>query len=360
LHRNVHEPTGLEAEQGARTFSSESVDGVEAADQFCVARWRSMSVAFDEFGRPFIILKEESRKRRLKGLEAHKANILAATSVSRILRSSLGPKGMDKMLVSPDGDVTVTNDGATILDDMDVQHQIGRLLVDLSKAQDSEIGDGTTGVVVLAGALLEQAQELLDKGIHAIRIAKGFEAAAQVAVAHLETISDVFEFSWENKEPLIKTAMTTLGSKIVTSFKRKLAEIAVDAVLSVADLERKDVNFDLIKMEGKTGGALSDTVLVKGIILDKEMSHPQMPSELKDVKIALLTCPFEPPKPKTGTKLDITSAADYEKLFAREQQYFIDMVDKCKKAGTDLVLCQWGFDDEANHLLLQKSTHVFF
>jgi T-complex protein 1 subunit epsilon len=176
-----------------------------------------------------------------------------------------------------------------------------------------------------------------------------------IAVKHLEEISDTFEFSKEHHEPLIRTAMTTLGSKIVNMYHRQLAEVAVNAVLSVADLERKEVNFDLIKMECKVGGTLEDTCLVRGVILDKHMSHPQMPSSIENCKIALLTCPFEPPKPKTGTKLDITSAADYEKLFEQEQKYFTDMVDKCKASGADLVLCQWGFDDEANHLLLQKS-----
>lgn len=261
---------------------------------------------------------------------------------------------MDKMLVSADGDVTVTNDGATILEDMDVQHQIGKLLVNLSKSQDDEIGDGTTGVVVLAGALLEEAQKLLNKGVHPIRISKGFDQAVGVAVKHLTDISDTFEFSKDNIEPLVQTAMTTLGSKIVNRFHRPLAEIAVNAVLDVADLDRKDVNFDLIKLQGHVGGSLDETLLVKGIIIDKSMSHPQMPKKLKNAKLALLTCPFEPPKPKTGTKLDITSAEDYEKLFESEQRYFVDMVDLCKNSGADIVLCQWGFDDEANHLLLQK------
>ncbi|SPQ96061.1 T-complex protein 1 subunit epsilon [Plasmodiophora brassicae] len=310
-------------------------------------------MAYDEYGRPFIILREQQRTQRKHGLEAHKANILAARAVTNIMRTSLGPKGMDKMLVSPDGDVTVTNDGATILDKMEVQHQIAKLLVDLSKSQDDEIGDGTTGVVVLAGALLQQAEKLLDKGVHPIRIAKGFEIAARLAVRHLETICDTIEFDADNIEPLVQTASTTLGSKIINRYQRKMAEIAVRAVLSVADLERRDVNFDLIKVEGKVGGKLEDTMLVEGIVLDKDMSHPQMPKHLSDVKIALLTCPFEPPKPKTGHKLDIKSVEDYNKLFELEQKYFVDMVEKCKASGASIVMCQWGFDDEANHLLLQ-------
>lgn len=262
--------------------------------------------------------------------------------------------GMDKMLVSPDGEVTITNDGATILQQMDVEHCVARLLVDLSQSQDNEIGDGTTGVTVLAGALLEQAEKLLEKGLHPVRISEGFELASEVAFRHLETISDRVEFTAANTLPLIDTAMTTLSSKIINVYKRKMAQIAVDAVLSVANLDTKDVNFDMIKMEGKAGGRLEETELIHGIVIDKEFSHPQMPKTLKDVKMCILTCPFEPPKPKTKHKLDITSKDAYERLFAREQEYFHSMVKRCKDSGANLVICQWGFDDEANHLLLQN------
>mmetsp|Transcript_6126 Transcript_6126/g.11305 ORF Transcript_6126/g.11305 Transcript_6126/m.11305 type:complete len:548 (+) Transcript_6126:71-1714(+) len=314
----------------------------------------SQSIAFDEYGQPFIILREQDKQKRLRGKDAHKANILAARSVAQILRSSLGPRGMDKILVSGDGDVTVTNDGATILQKMDVTHEIGKLLVELSKSQDDEIGDGTTGVVVMAGALLEEAEKLLDKGIHPIRIAQGFEDACQIAVDHLESISDTVPWNEKKLDALYETASTTLGSKIISRFNKQMAKIAVDAVLSVADLKRKDVNFELIKVEGKVGGRLEDTMLVDGVVLDKEMSHSQMAKEIKDAKIAILTCAFEPPKPKTKHKLDITTSEAYKELYAREQKYFKDMVQKCKDSGATLVLCQWGFDDEANHLLLQN------
>jgi T-complex protein 1 subunit epsilon len=259
---------------------------------------------------------------------------------------------MDKLLVSQDGDVTVTNDGATILDNMDVEHQIAKLLVELSKSQDDEIGDGTTGVVVLAGALLEQSLSLLDKGIHPTRISSGYEKACEIAVKELQRISDTISFSEENLEPLTTTAMSTLNSKIVNRHKRQFAEICVKAVLSVADLKRKDVNLELIKVEGKPGGKLEDTCLVQGIVVDKDMSHPQMDKEIKDAKIAILTCPFEPPKPKTKNEMDIETVEDYEKLAKLEQQYFVDMVKKVKDSGANLVLCQWGFDDEVNHLLM--------
>ncbi|KAI8441417.1 hypothetical protein MSG28_015027 [Choristoneura fumiferana] len=251
------------------------------------------AVAFDEYGRPFIILRDQDQQKRLTGLDALRSHISAARQIAGILRTSLGPRGLDKMMVSPDGEVTVTNDGATILKLMDVEHQIGKLMVQLAQS-----------------ALLEQASSLLDKGIHPIRIADGFEMAAATALQHLDSISEAFPVSQDTRENLIKVAMTTLGSK---------------AILTVADLEKRDVNFELIKVEGKVGGRMEDSLLVRGVVVDKTMSHPQMP---KDVKLAILTCPFEPPKPKTKHKLHDT--------------------------GATLAICQWGFDDEANHLLLSE------
>ena len=313
-----------------------------------------MALAFDDNGRPVLILREQEKKARLRGIDAHKAHILAARTVASTMRSSLGPKGLDKIIVDGDGGVTVTNDGATILQEMHVENEIGKLLVSLSKAQDDEIGDGTTGVVVLAGALLAQAEGLLDRGLHPIRIADGFERACEIAVAHLESQADTFAFSDEDKEPLVQTCMTSLGSKIVNRDLRHLAEICVDAVLSVADLERRDVDFELIKVVGKTGGSMAETQLIKGVVIDKQFSHPQMAKELTDAKIAILTCPFEPPKPKTKHKLNVRSADEFEKLYKQEQQYFTDMVAQVKASGATLACSQWGFDDEANHLLFQN------
>jgi len=290
----------------------------------------SGQLAFDEFGRPFIIVQDQESKQRLSGIEAHKSHILAAKTLANTLRTSLGPKGLDKIMVSPDGDITITNDGATIMDKMDVEHQIAKLMVQLSKSQDDEIGDGTTGVVVLAGALLEHAEKLLDRGIHPIRIADGYEMAAKVALQHLDTIADTFPIDLSNTEMLKQVARTTLGSKIVNRCHDQMAMIAVEAVLAVADMERKDVNFELIKVEGKVGGKLEDTMLVKGVIVDKDFSHPQMPKQLKDVKLAILTCPFEPPKPKTKHKLDVTSVEDYKKLREYEKEKFEEMVKQVR------------------------------
>lgn len=235
---------------------------------------------------------------------------------------------------------------------MEISNHVAKLLVELSKSQDDEIGDGTTGVVVLAGALLEQAADLIDKGIHPIRIADGYDQACEVAVARLDEISDEIKFSKDNTEELFRVAKTSLGSKIVSKAHDQFANIAVDAVLSVADLEAKDVNFELIKVDGKVGGSLEDTLLVKGVIIDKDFSHPQMPSEVKDAKLAILTCAFEPPKPKTKHKLDITSVEEFKKLQSYESGKFTEMIDQIKNTGANVVICQWGFDDEANHLLL--------
>ncbi|KAJ3100252.1 T-complex protein 1 subunit epsilon [Phlyctochytrium planicorne] len=310
-----------------------------------------VAYATDEYGRPFIIVRE-GKKSRIHGLEAQKSHILAARAVATILKTSLGPRGLDKILISPDGDITITNDGATILGQMEVEHQIAKLLVQLSKSQDDEIGDGTTGVVVLAGALLEQAEALLDKGIHPIRIADGFEKACNIAVARLDKAADVIPITKD--EVLLKTAKTSLGSKIVSKCHDLFAQMAVDAVLAVADLERKDVDFELIKIDGKVGGSLEDSKLVYGVVVDKDISHPQMVREIRDAKIAILTCAFEPPKPKTKHKLDITSVEEFKKLQNYEREKFEEMVGKVKQAGANLVICQWGFDDEANHLLMQN------
>ena len=279
---------------------------------------------------------------------------MAARTVASLLKTSLGPKGMDKMLVSPDGDVIITNDGATILEKMEIHHQTARLLAELSASQDNEIGDGTTGVVVLAGAILEQAQKLLDKGIHPLKIADGFEQACEIAVKKLSSIQEELDISKNNYEFLRKCAMTALGSKVVSKCQEHFADLAVRSVLHVADLERKDVNFDLIKIIAKAGGAIEDSQFIEGIVIDKDFSHPQMQKEIHDAKVVILTCPFEPPKPKTKHGLEIKTVEDYEKLQKMEQDYFIDMVQRVKDSGANVVLCQWGFDDEANHLLYQN------
>jgi len=208
---------------------------------------------------------------------------------------------------------------------------------------------------VLAGAILDQAQKLLDKGIHPLKIADGFEKACDIAVKKLDTIQEELNITKNSHQNLKKCAKTALGSKVVSSCQDQYAELAVQAVLHVADLERKDVNFDLIKIVAKAGGSLTDSEFIEGIVLDKDFSHPQMVKEIKDAKVCILTCPFEPPKPKTKHSLDIKSADDYRALYDMEQKYFTDMVKKVKDSGANVVLCQWGFDDEANHLLMHNN-----
>lgn len=206
----------------------------------------------------------------------------------------------------------------------------------------------------MAGALLEKSLDLIEKGIHPLRIATGFEKACEVAVKRVEEISKIVDILADDQTALKKAATTALGSKVVSSRKDQLAKISVDAVLAVCDLERKDVNFDLIKVEGKVGGKLEDTCLIQGIVVDKDFSHPQMPKQVKDAKMAILTCPFEPPKPKTKHKLDIRTGEDYKKLYEHEQKYFREQIRLIQESGANLVICQWGFDDEANHLLFQN------
>eukprot|EP00771_Trimastix_marina_P000034 gnl/Trimastix_PCT/1033.p1 GENE.gnl/Trimastix_PCT/1033~~gnl/Trimastix_PCT/1033.p1 ORF type:complete len:545 (+),score=214.62 gnl/Trimastix_PCT/1033:66-1700(+) len=314
----------------------------------------AQSAFVDEYGQPYIILKEQDKRERVRGIEALKANILASSSLTHTLRTSLGPRGMDKALVNRDGEVTVSNDGATILEQMEVEHPAARLIVDLSKSLDNDIGDGTTGVVVMAGAILEQIPALLDKGIHPTRIADGLERAAMEAARHLETIADRIEFTKENTAPLLQPAFTSLSSKLVNKCGDQFSRIAVDTVCSVADFERRDVNLDYIRLETKVGGKLEDSQLVKGLVIDKGMSHPQMAKTIEDARLAILTCPFECPKPKTKYGLEILTPEEYRELAEMEQKYYRDMVKLCKDCGANLIICQWGFDDEANYLLMRE------
>lgn len=314
-----------------------------------------MSLAFDEYGRPYLLVKEQSQKERTTGIEAQKLNINSALRVASVLKSSLGPRGMDKILTTPDNDVVVTNDGATILELMDIDDEIGKLMVELSKSQDDEIGDGTTGVVCFAGALLEQSIQLLDKGIHSSRISEGFEKACDIACKRLEEIAEPIGDAATKREFLLQTARSTLNSKVVNRDRDHFAEMCVDAVLSVADFDRSDVNMDLIKLESKAGGRLEESCLVSGIVLDKEFSHTQMSKILTNPKVAILTCPFEPPKPKSKHTVQISSAEAMGELHEQEQKYFLDQVKRVKDSGADMVICQWGLDDEANYLLFRNN-----
>jgi T-complex protein 1 subunit epsilon len=319
-------------------------------------------MAQDELGRPFIIVRDQSNKTQSSGLEALKSHIQAARQVSDILRTSLGPRGLDKILISPDGDINITNDGATILTEMQIENEIAKLLVELSKSQDDEIGDGTTGVVILAGALLDQALKLIEMGIHPIKVANGYEKASKILSNHLDEIADEIFIDRDNlsnnlleSSDLFKAAKTSLGSKIVNKNHNQFAKMAVESVLKVADLNRNDVDFELIKLQGKLGGSISNSKTINGVCIDKDFSHPQMPKIINNAKIAILSCPFEPPKPKTKHKLEISNVDEFKSLQNYESKKFTEMIELIKKSGANLVICQWGFDDEANSLLLSNN-----
>ncbi|MEM3427051.1 MAG: thermosome subunit beta [Nitrososphaerales archaeon] len=300
-------------------------------------------------GQPILILKEGSSE--AKGREAQRNNILAAKLIAEIVRSSLGPRGMDKMLVDSLGDVTITNDGATILKEIDVQHPAAKMLVEVAKATDNEVGDGTTSAVVLAGALLEKAEELIAKDVHPTLIVDGYRKAAAKALEALQNIS--IKISPEDRSWLIKVAKTSMQSKLVSKEAVDLANLVVDAVLAVA--EKKDsgykVDIDNIKVDKKAGGSLKDTRLIKGVVLDKEVVHAGMPKRVENAKIALINAPFEIEKTEFDAKLNITDPTMMKKFLDEENALLKSMVDKVVATGANVVICQKGIDDVAQHFL---------
>lgn len=304
-------------------------------------------------GLPVLVLKEGSQ--RTLGREAQKANIMAAKTLAETIRSSLGPKGMDKMLVSSFGDVTLTNDGATILKEMDVQHPAAKMLVEVAKAQDSEVGDGTTTAVVLAGELLRKAEELLDQDVHATIIVDGYEKAYDKAIESLNGMA--LDVDPMDKGMLVEVAKTSLIGKAVTAGNvEKIAELAVESVLQVAEKvgEKFKVDLDNIKVEKKEGESLNESILIKGILLDKEVVHPGMPKVVKDAKIALLDCPLEIEKTEISAKINITSPDQMRSFLEEESQMLKKMVNKIASVKANVVVCQKGIDDEAQHFLAKK------
>jgi len=300
-------------------------------------------------GQPILILKEGTT--RSKGREAQKRLILAAKIVADIVKSSLGPRGMDKMLVDSLGDVVITNDGATMLKEMEVEHPAAKMMVEVSKAQDAEVGDGTTTVVVLAGALLDKAEELIDKDVHPTIIIDGYKKAAAKALETLNKIA--VEVDPNNVELLKKVAETAMGSKLVAADREYLAELAVEAVLTVKEEVEGKIKIDIddVKVEKKPGGSLRDTQLVRGIVLDKEVVHSGMPKRVEKAKIALINCPLEIEKTEFDARINITSP-DQIKLFIEEENKMLrEMVDKIVSTGANVVFCQKGIDDIAQHYL---------
>ena len=303
-------------------------------------------------GMPVLILKEGSTQ--TKGRDAQKNNITAAKLVAEIVRSSLGPRGMDKMLVDTLGDVTITNDGATILKEIDVQHPAAKMMVEISKATDNEVGDGTTSVVILAGALIEKAEDLITKDVHPTIIVDGYRKSAQKAIEILNKIAQKIEGKDNNE--LLKIAKTSMQTKLVSKEADELAQIVVNAVLQVSDqLDSKyKVDIDDVKVEKKAGGSLRNTTLIQGIVLDKEVVHGGMPKRIENAKIALLNSALEIEKTEFDAKINISSP-DQMKMFLEEENRMLkDMVDKIKNSGANVVICQKGIDDIAQHYLAKS------
>ena len=305
--------------------------------------------AVTESGQPILILKEGTTQTR--GREAQRNNITAAKIVAEIVRTSLGPKGMDKMLVSSFGDVTITNDGATILKEMDIQHPAAKMLVETAKATDQEVGDGTTSVVILAGALLERAELLIDKNVHPTIIVDGYAKAAEKALEICEEVA--VPFKPDDKQMLKKLAMTAMASKVVSENREYLADLAVEAVLQIAEKTDSGYKVDIgdIKIEKKSGASITDTRLIRGVAIDKEVVHPGMPKRIEKAKIALLNCPLEIEKTEFDAKIHIESPEQMKAFLDEEARILKGMVEKIKEAGANVVFCQKGIDDMAQHFL---------
>ena len=298
---------------------------------------------------PVVLLKEGGSE--TKGRDAQKNNIAASKIIAEIVHSSLGPRGMDKMLVDSLGDVTITNDGATILKEIDVQHPAAKMLVEISKTTDNEVGDGTTSVVILAGSLLENAESLLDQDVHPTIIVDGYRKAGKMAKQFLNDISE--KISPNDKSILNKIAKTAMQTKLVRKDSDLLANIVVKSVLSVAEKEGEDyqVDIDDIKVEKKAGGSVKDSSIIEGIVLDKEIVHGGMPKKITDAKIALINTALEISKTETDAKINISNPQQMKSFLDEENRMLKTMVDKVIGSGANVVLCQKGIDDMAQHYL---------
>ncbi|UCG45972.1 MAG: TCP-1/cpn60 chaperonin family protein [Candidatus Bathyarchaeota archaeon] len=300
-----------------------------------------------------LILREGASRSR--GREAQRANIMAARIVAESVKSALGPKGMDKMLVDSMGDVTITSDGRTVLDEMDIQHPAAKMMVEVAKTQDDEVGDGTTTSVITTGELLVKAEELIEKGVHPTVIIGGYRKAAEKALTALDKIATTVKPN--DKGSLKKVAMTAMASKLVAENREYLAEVASSAVLQVAE-KTKDgyrVDIDDVKVEKKAGEALTDTKLVNGVIIDKEVVHSGMPKRVGPAKILLLDTPLEIEKTEFDAKINIESPEQMDAFLKEEENMLKQMVKKISTAGANVVICQKGIDDMVQHFLSRKN-----
>jgi len=300
-------------------------------------------------GQPVLILKEGTDRRRGRG--AQRNNIMAARIISEVLRSTLGPRGMDKMLIDGLGDITITNDGATILEEVDVEHPAAKMIVEVAKTQDDMVGDGTTTAVILAGELLRKAEELLEQNIHPTVIVSGYKKASQEAMAILNKIGTPVDV--KDRETLKRVAVTSMASKAVGSARTHLAVIAIDAVKQIAEQrgERKIADIDNIQITKKVGESLFDTQLIKGIIIDKEVVHPEMPKRIENAKIALLDCPLEVEKGEFNAEIRIKDPTQIQAFLDKETSMLKEMVKKVQTSGAKVLFCQKGVDDMTQHLM---------
>jgi thermosome len=303
-------------------------------------------------GQPVLILKEGTARSR--GREAQRNNIMAARVIAEAVRTTLGPRGMDKMLVDSLGDITITNDGAAILKEIEVEHPAAKMMVEVAKTQDDMVGDGTTTAVVLAGELLKKAEELLDQNIHPTVIVSGYRKAAQKAAEILEKISMTVDIN--DKETLKKVALTSMGSKAVGTAREHLAEIAIEAVKQIAEKRGENwiADIDNVQVIKKEGKSLHDTELVRGIILDKEVVHAGMPKRVEKARIALLNCPLEIEKTEFSAEIRIRDPLQMKAFLDKETDMLRGMVEKIKRAGANVVICQKGIDDMAQHFLAKE------
>ena len=301
---------------------------------------------------PVLVLKESALQQ--KGRDAQKNNIAAAKLVAELVKTSLGPRGLDKMLVDSLGDVTITNDGATILKEIDAQHPAAKMMVEISKTIDTEVGDGTTSSVVFAGALLEKAEKLLEKDVHSTVIVDGYQAASLKA---LELLADLAKsIQPDDSESLIKIAKTSMQSKLVSDDSESLSKLVVSAVLKIADKNENGYSVDLdnLKVEKKSGGSVQDTALINGIVLDKEVVHSGMPTKIQKAKIALVNAALEVEKTEVSSEIRISDPSQMQMFLEEENRMLKEMVDKLHSVGANVLICQKGIDDIVQHYLSKQ------
>ncbi len=311
-----------------------------------------MAYLTTQSGQPVLILKEGTGRRR--GREAQKNNIMAAKIIAEVLRTTLGPRGMDKMLVDSLGDITITNDGAAILKEIDVEHPAAKIMVEVAKAQDNQVGDGTTTAVVLAGELLKKAEELLDQNIHPTIIVSGYRKAVKKALEILEDLGIPIDL--KDHETLMKVAKTSMGSKAIKEASDHFAELAIKAVETITERrgERNVADIDNIQVVKKEGESLVETEFINGVILEKEVVHPGMPKRVEKAKIDILRCPLEVEKTEYSAEIRIRDPAQVKAFLDQETKMLQEMVDKIKSAGANVVVCQKGIDDMAQYFMAKE------